>query len=256
MTITVTALSLTPVKGTRIRSVDAIEIGAHGAVGDRVFYVVDAKGAMVNAKRVAVLQAVIADYAPAEDRLTLSLPDGTRASAEVRLGAEVATSFFGDPRAARMLEGPWSAALSELAGEPLRVVRAGAAVDRGAAGAVSLVSRGSLERLAAQDSGEPVDPRRFRMLIEIDGVPAHEEDRWVGREIGAGGARLRVCGHVGRCVTTTRGPDTAKVDYPTLKLLAGYRLDEPTTEPLALGVHRAVLAGGTVRVGDTVSLGR
>jgi uncharacterized protein YcbX len=254
MAITVTALSVTPVKGTRIHAVDSIEIDAEGARGDRAFYVVNEAGAMINAKRAAILQTVTADYSPDEERLSFVMPDGAQVADRVRLGCEAETTFFGTPRPARVLDGPWSDALSELAGEPLRVVRGGSAVDRGAAGAVSLVSRGSLQRLADADCGEPIDPRRFRMLIEIDGVGAHEEDRWVGRELTVGGARVRVRGHVGRCATTTRGPETAKVDYPTLKLLAEYRLDEPTTEPLAFGIHGEVLAGGVVRVGDPVSV--
>ena len=255
MASTVTALSVTPVKGTRIHTVDSIELGAGGARDDRAFYVIDARGAMVNAKRVPVLQTAVADYSPGDGVLALTLADGTRAAGRVQPGPEVATTFFGQPRTARLLDGPWSAALSQLAGQPLRVVRGESAVDRGAEGAVSLVSRGSLQRLAEADGGESVDPRRFRMLIEVDGVAAHEEDSWVGRELTVGSARLAMRGHVGRCATTTRGPDSGAVDHPTLKLLAGYRLDAPTTEPLAFGIHGEVLAGGTVRVGDAVGLG-
>jgi uncharacterized protein YcbX len=254
MAITVTALSTTPVKGTRIRTVDSVQLGPEGAVGDRAFYIVDARGAMVNGKRLAILQTVVADYRPDEERLRLTFPDGIELAAPVRLGPPVETTFFGDARDARELDGPLSAALSRYAGQSLRLVRAGSAVDRGAEGAVSLVSRASLQRLAVADSGEPVDPRRFRMLIEIDGVDAHVEDRWIDRELVVGEARLRMRGHVGRCVTTTRGPDTGEVDYPTLKLLATYRLDEPTTEPLAFGVHGEVVVGGLVRIGDEVRL--
>jgi uncharacterized protein YcbX len=261
MAITVTALSTTPIKGTRIRTVDSLRLGPEGALGDRAFYVVDAGGSMVNGKRLACLQTVVADYRPAEERLGLSFPDGTELNAPVRLGAPVATTFFGDPRAAHELDGPFSAALSEFAGEPLRLVKSGparSAVDRGAEGTVSLISRGSLQRLADADPDPAhprLDARRFRMLIEIDGVDAHEEDRWIERELVVGEARLRMRGHVGRCVTTTRGPETGTVDHPTLKLLATYRREEATTEPLAFGVHGEVVHGGAVRVGDPVVLG-
>ncbi len=253
MAITVTGLSVTPIKGTRIHTVDSVSIGADGARGDRAFYVIDASGAMVNAKRVAVLQTVVADYAADDERLTLTLPDGSHVDGTVSLGPELATTFFGAERAARTVRGPWSTALSQVAGQPLRLVSGASAADRGPAGAVSLVSRGSLRRLAEQDGGAPIDPRRFRMLIEIDGVEAHAEDAWVSREVAVGEqARLRIRGHVGRCATTTRSPDTAEVDHPTLKLLAEYRRDEPTTEPVAFGVHGEVLAPGVVRVGDPV----
>lgn len=257
MAITVRALSTTPVKGTRIRTVESIELGPGGARGDRAFYVVDADGAMVNGKRLAVLQTVVADYAPDDERLMLTLPDGRQVADEPRLGAEVATTFFGAPVAACLIEGPFSQALSQVAGQPLRVVRpvaAGAAVDRGAIGPVSIISRGSLRRLAEADGGAPIDPRRFRMLLEIDGVAPHEEDTWLERELQVGAARLRVRGHVGRCATTTRSPDTGVVDYPTLKLLGSYRRDLDTTEPVAFGVYGDVLRGGTVRLGDPVTL--
>ena len=260
MTPTVATLSITPVKGMRIRCVDAVTLDADGARGDRSFYVVDASGALVNGKRVGMLQTVLADYDEADERLSLRLPGGDEVSGRIVLGPEIETRFFSEARPARVLEGPWSAALSDIAGQPLRIVRGGIAADRGREGSTSLVSCASLERLAEApvDSQTPqaVDARRFRMLIEIDGVQAHEEDRWVGRELTVGAARMRVRGHVGRCVTTTRSPETGIVDLPTLKMLADYRLDEPTTEPLAFGVYGEVLAGGVVRVGDPVSVGR
>ena len=86
--------------------------------------------------------------------------------------------------AAREIEGPWSAALSAHLGSPLRLLESeldAGAIDRGTDGAVSLVSRATLDRLAAAAGRDSVDARRMRMLIEIDGVSAGEEDGWVGR---------------------------------------------------------------------------
>ena len=258
MTITVTALHTTPVKALRIGAVDAIELGPGGAAGDRAFYVVDEDGAMVNGKRLGVLQTVTADYDRSREVLGLRLGDGERIEAPVQLGARIDTTFFGAPRRARLLDGPLSQALSGHAGRDLRLVSSGPALDRGREGAISLVSRASLQRLAGAEDPDgsretgsgPVDGRRFRMLIEVDGVPAHAEDRWVGHELEIGGARVRIHGNVGRCVTTTRGPESGEVDLPTLKMLATYRMDAETTEPLPFGVHGEVLQSGTVRVGD------
>jgi uncharacterized protein YcbX len=258
MAITVTALHTTPIKALRIRAVDSIELGPTGALGDRAFYLVDDDGAMVNGKRLGALQTVTAEYDPAAGELALCFADGERAEASVQLGPELDTTFFGMHRRARVLDGPWAHALSRHVGRDLRLVADGSAVDRGSEGAISLVSRGSLERLShaedpeRPDTGAPVDTRRFRMLIEIDGVAPHAEDAWLGRELEVGEARLRIHGNVGRCVTTTRGPESGEVDLPTLKMLASYRRDMETTEPLPFGVHGQVLRGGTVRVGDDV----
>jgi hypothetical protein len=150
------------------------------------------------------------------------------------------------------LRGPWSEALSSFMGRPLRVVAARTGVDRGREGGASLVSRASLARLAEVAQAESVDPRRFRMLLEIDGVAAHEEDGWVGRRVRVGDALLWLHGHVGRCLVTSRDPDSAETDLPTLDLLRSYRSAEPATEPLPFGVYGEVVEGGTVRVGDPV----
>jgi uncharacterized protein len=117
---------------------------------------------------------------------------------------------------------------------------------------VSLISRASIARLA-EVAGEPdVDPRRFRMLIEIDGVPAHAEDRWVGRIVQIGGAAVRFNGHVGRCLITSRDPESGEIDLPTLDILGSYRRDEDTTEPLPFGIYGEVRREGTISVGDPV----
>jgi uncharacterized protein YcbX len=262
MTITVTALATCAVKATRIRSVDAVQLDEHGARGDRAFYVIDASGALVNGKRLGVLQQVIADYDLAAGVLALRFPDGSRSAAQVRLGPAVDTTFFSRADRLRLLDGPWSEALSAFAGERLRLVAAEIGVDRGREGAVSLMSRASLTELArvgeavkGGDGETPVDGRRFRMLIEVDGIGPHEEDGWVGRALTVGPALVRVHGNIGRCVTTTRSPESGDVTLPTLRMLARYRLhDLETTERLPFGIHGEVLRGGTVRVGDPVTL--
>ena len=92
------------------------------------------------------------------------------------------------------------------------------------------------------------------MLIELGGPPAHAEDEWVGRRLRVGEALIGVGGNVGRCLVTTRDPDSGDVDLPVLDLLRSYRAGLPTTEPLALGVYGEVLEPGRVRLGDAVGL--
>ena len=134
-------------------------------------------------------------------------------------------------------------ALSEFFGRPLRIVAPETGVDRGARGAVSIISRASVQHLAAVAGADEIDARRFRMLIEVDGVEPYEEDSWVGREIRIGPARVRVQGNIGRCLVTSRDPDSGTIDLPTLDLLGTYRRDVPATEPLPLGRLRRGAAG-------------
>jgi uncharacterized protein YcbX len=253
---TVVGLTMTPVKATRLHEVDSLVLDADGVLENRRFYVIDDRDRMINSKIAGELQTVVADYSHADRRLRLSLPDGGVVEDEVRLGREVDTRFFSTQRKGRLVEGPWSEALSDVAGRPLRLVEPnspGGGVDRGAGGAVSLISRASLGRLAEVGGVESLDSRRFRMLIEIDGVSAHAEDRWVGNgSVRIGGAVVAFTGHVGRCLITSRDPDSGVVDLPTLDLLGSYRDAVESTEPLPFGVWGRVVEPGTVRVGDEV----
>lgn len=241
----------------RLVSVETIELEAAGVRGDRRFYLVDDDGGLVNAKRVPSLLTVRA--AVEDGHLTLRFADGTTVDGEVHsLGERVETNFFGRPVVGRIVEGPWSAALSELAGRSVRVARTereGDGYDRGTQAGVSLVSTASLEALrVATGVEQPVDGRRFRMTIGIDGVEPHAEDGWIGSRVRVGGAAILVREHVGRCAVTTRDPDTGIRDLETLDAIAAYR-DVPTVEPLPFGVWCEVVEPGSVAVGDPVVAG-
>jgi uncharacterized protein YcbX len=253
--ITVTGLSVTPVKATRLQSVQSISLGPDGAAGNRRFFLIDDQRRMINSKTLGALQTIVS--AVNGDRLALTFPDGRVVEGSVARGAVLETRFFSRALQAQLVEGPFSEAISSFAGRSLRLVEAdgdGAAVDRGTAGTVTLISRASLDRIAAEAGASNIDPRRFRMLIEIDGVAEHEEDAWVGRAVQIGQAVVAFGGHVGRCLITSRDPDTGQIDLPTLDLLADYRRDAVTTEPLPFGIYGAVVEPGPVRVGDPVSL--
>jgi uncharacterized protein YcbX len=199
---------------------------------------------------------VVSAYSDADRRLSLTFPDGRVLEDEVRLGDEVMTKFYSERMPARLVSGAWSEAISEHVGKPLRLVEAGeqGAVDRGPEGAVTLISRGSLARLAQHAGRASVDVRRFRMLIEIDGIGAHEEDQWVGHAVEVGEAVVRAGGHVGRCAITNRHPETGEVDLQTLKILGGYRRAAVTTEPVAFGIYGEVVRPGAVALGDAVTV--
>ena len=250
----VARIAIAPVKALHVVERDEVELALTGVAGDRRFWMVDADGRLVNDKRHPHLLRVRAEWDEASRELRLEFPDGRRVEGVAGLGEPVGATMYGQTHASRAVIGPWQDALSEYAGEPLTFLWSErGAVDRGVGGgAVTMISRGSLERLR-QEAGvaDAVDGRRFRMLFEIDGVGEHEEDEWFGQRVAIGDAVVAPVGDVGRCVVTTKNPDTGETDLDTLKTLAEYR-SEGRTEPLPFGIHAVVVQAGRVRVGDAV----
>ena len=144
--------------------------------------------------------------------------------------------------------------MSAWAGKPLRLYRSELLAHEEDRNAVSMLSEASVQELARQgNGGEPVDSRRFRMLIEVAGAERpHQEDEWMGREVRIGEAVVRVSKPDPRCVITTQDPDTGARDFPTLHVIRQYRgLREG--RKLDFGVYADVLLPGRVSVGDRIS---
>lgn len=195
------------------------------------------------------------EWDPRTGRLALRFPDGHAVEGEVALGEPVETDFYGKRVVpGRIVEGSWAEALSSYAGEPVRLVR----VDGGAHGTdihvVTLVSRASVEELSRRGGlADPLDARRFRMLLELDGCRPHEEDEWLGGEVRAGAALLRLPSPVPRCAVTTQDPATGSRDFDTLRTIKSYR-GERAGKQLMFGVYAEVVEPGRVRLGDPVTL--
>jgi uncharacterized protein YcbX len=252
----VVRISIAPVKALGLVHPEEVELGVTGVVGDRRLWLLGVDGQLANGKRFPQLMSVRPEWDESTRVLSLTFPSGERVEGSVEPGEPVEAELHHSPHPSRRVRGPWQEPLSELAGEPLTLLWSErGAVDRGAdrGGWASIVSRASLERLRTEAGEEhPPDGRQFRMLFEIDGVGAHEEDEWLGCRVRVGEAELAPIGDVGRCVVTTRSADTGRFNYDTLKALAAYRR-EGVTEPLPFGVYCDVVVPGRVRLGDPVA---
>ena len=255
MSVRVAWISLCPVKGLAVRQVEQCELTPAGVAGDREFFLVDEGDRLVNAKGLGALQQITPHYDDATGLLTLAFPDGRTVAQRVAFDGSVDAQFWKTTVRVRVLDGPWSEAISEFAGRNLRLVRAsGPAPDRLRSGAATILGTGSLRALARSLAVEDVDGRRFRMNFGLDGLREHEEDEWLGRRVRLGEAVVVPRGNVGRCAVTTQNPETGARDLDTLKALAAYRGDVETTEPLPFGLHVAVEQPGRVRLGDSAQL--
>jgi uncharacterized protein YcbX len=257
--VSVSRISIAPVKGLGLVHPESVLLERYGVRGNRRFHIVDADGRRFNQLRNGALVQVRPEYDADTERLTLHFPDGSVADGEVSLGAQVTTDFYGRPVVGNYVEGPWSGALSAWVGRPLRLVQSppGLAVDRDR-GHVSLISTASLAELGRKgEQYEPVDGRRFRMLFELDGCDAHEEDDWVKQHLRIGEALIRIRGDVGRCAITTQNPDTGEPDFDTLRTISTYRgltENEAGQKHIPFGVYGEVAEPGRVTIGDAVEV--
>ena len=247
----VARISISPVKGFRLSHPAEVMLGPDGVEENRRFFLVDAAGQRLRSSRTPWPVRVQADYDASAELLRMGFPDGSLLEGEVRASGQPIHSTTGsiDVRGA-VVPGPWEEPLSRLAGRPVRLARA----DRPGSGAnepVTLISDGSLIRLAREAGRNGIDARRFRMLFELEGCDPHEEDTWEGSRFAIGAAVIRVGGAVDRCAVTTRDPETGERDLDTLRLLADYRGRRESDGAVLFGVYAKVERPGCVRVGDS-----
>lgn len=118
-------------------------------------------------------------------------------------------------------------------------------------GQATLHSRESLAAVAAASGKPEFSEARFRSNIAIEGVPAWEEQKWMGRRLRIGRVEFDVVRQKTRCLATHANPRSGERDLPVMQtLVKAFAQEQPT---FAVGmVTRG--AGGVVRVGDQVSL--
>ncbi|WP_460773719.1 MOSC domain-containing protein [Microbacterium sp. GXF7504] len=150
-----------------------------------------------------------------------------------------------------MLAGPDAKHLAADGALPLRLVgdgRTSRFQDR-PRGYVSLHGAASVAAVDAA-APAPVDDRRFRSNIVVDGTAPWEELDWTGR-VRVGAIEFEVVKRIGRCAAIMANPDTGVRDARLMRLLTtAFSQTEPTLGILLL----PVAGGGEIRVGDPVTV--
>lgn len=251
----VVQLGFATVKGTRHLSRDAVELDAHGPVGDRAFLVVDLERRKV--QRTLSNRTLVQVQARWDgETLGLELPSGGSVSAPAPLTGDTVTCEYWNRTVTHALTaGPHSELLSDHLGKPVRLAASPRnGVVYGAP--VSIMTTASLRDLESRTGRTDLleSASRFRMTMVVDaGDEPYIEDSWFGRELELGSAVVRVRGAVARCAQIDMEPATGAKDGSLLKTLSGYRPDTGG-EPW-FGVDAEVVAPGTVRQGDALGGG-
>jgi len=112
---------------------------------------------------------------------------------------------------------------------------------------VSILNEASLRALS-QKIGQPLDPRRFRGNLWLDGLAPWEEFDLVGKRLRIGDAEFDIVEPIGRCRATEANPETGRRDAATLAAL------EDGWGHTEFGVYAMVRKGGRVATGDAAAL--
>jgi uncharacterized protein YcbX len=238
-----------PVKGLTGESLQSASVGAGETVPfDRAYAIENGRGRfdpaapkhlpkvnflmLMRDERLAGLEA---RFAEASETLTI-LRGGrqvARGELKSRLGRQMIEQFL-----AAYMKG-------ELRGPPRIVSAPGHSFSDVAAKCLHLVNLASL-REVERVAGRPVDRRRFRANVYIDGGSPWEEFGWLGRRLRIGGVEVEAVHRTGRCEATNVDPVTAQRDMSIPALL------QRTWGHSDFGVYVKVATGGTARVGDEV----
>lgn len=244
-----------PIKSIGSERLETAVLAAGRAMpGDRAYAVTHAKSAFdpaapawvscsnfLRVANVPALAAIEIAYDPETRRITARHPEHGETSADLSTAEGRATAIA------------WIGAMAEpVAPGPHAIA---AVPDRALTDAdeesISITSLASLRDLSTR-MGADLDPRRFRGNVWIEGgagdPPPWREHDWVGREVRLGNVRARVTETIERCMATAANPESGVRDvFPTKAL------SQMGEAPL-FGVTAVVLDGGTISVGDSVSV--
>ncbi|ELZ06092.1 MOSC domain-containing protein [Natrialba asiatica] len=197
---TLERLTVFPVKGLDGIDLDSASVLDGGTLQyDREFALVDTDGDVINGKRTDRVHELATEFEPASRDVIVETSDGDERRFDLETERERVEEWFGDY---------FGAELTLERDESLGFV------DRREMGP-SLISTATLRTVASWFDEMTVEGarRRVRANVEVSGVPAFWEDRFVGDDAPAleiGDIRFEGVTPCGRCVVPQRDPDTGE----------------------------------------------
>ena len=260
-----------PVKSMMGEELNAAEVTKYGLIGDRKFAIVNpVTGKVAGAKnprkwgnffefRATYVNPPHAGAKVSAVRLTL--PDGTTVTSDQPDLAQVLSKALG--RQAALAEAPGDGAASaataeeywpDMEGLEYRDTVTDWELPPGTffdLAIVHLLTTATIDRLRALYPQGRFEARRFRPNIVVETGPDEQgfvENDWLGRAVAIGDeVRLQVTGSCPRCVMTTLPQGDLPKDSGILRTAAQHN-------HVNVGIYADVIAGGTIRRGDPVTL--
>ena len=266
MSITLTGLSIYPVKGLKAVDLEAAEVEPWGLAHDRRWMIVDPQGQFITQRQdprlallsVGLLPAGIRLSLPGKGAIDIALPPPDTEQIEVFVWRDRVIATPGGAHA-----DSW---LTEVLGWPCRLVymsnpdRArpvdpdfGAADDRVSFAdgfPILATAQASLGDLNAR-LDESVPMNRFRPNLVVSGGDAWAEDKW--RRVRIGSVVFRAVKDCARCIVTTIDQVTSEkspLNEP-IRTLATFR--RKAGGRIIFGQNLVPDGGGVLRIGDRVT---
>ncbi|HHJ16001.1 MAG TPA: MOSC domain-containing protein [Gammaproteobacteria bacterium] len=262
----VTEINIYPIKSTRRIALGKSEVLPRGLPWDRRWMLVDADGKFITGRQQPLLAVV--DTRLSGEALQVSVADRPVLSLPLQApeAPTLPVTIWRDQCDAVAAGAEADAWFSDYLGTPCRLVRLTDNLVRGVDPEYSqpgdevsfadgfpllLASEASLADLNRRlDS--PVQMRRFRPNLVVDGELPYAEDNWHRLRIGE--VEFEGVKNCSRCVFTTIDPDTG-LKHPgkePLHTLAGYR--RRPQGGVYFGQNLIPRSGGTIHVGDPVEI--
>nr|WP_167217421.1 MOSC N-terminal beta barrel domain-containing protein [Kribbella shirazensis] len=265
----VAALAYYPVKGLAGVPVESAEVGPTGLLNDRLFMLVEPDGTFLSQRKLPAMATLRASLSG--DGLRLSAPGAPALEADIRYdGKRRDVSLFGKWFGQGVAQDPAvDAWFTDRLGTPAALVRVtpeherpGWGAHRGLTGfgdahALMITSQASLDELNArilEHGGDAIPMNRFRPNLVISGwTEPHTEDKVL--RMTAGAVEIGYSARGIRCAVPTVDQATgAKSGPEPTRTLATYRREPAYGGGVSFGIKAAVLAPGTLRVGDEITV--
>jgi uncharacterized protein YcbX len=258
-----------PVKSMLGEELNSAEITERGLVGDRQFAVVDREtGKIAGAKnprkwgnffdfRAAYAETPQAGSALPEVRLTL--PDGSHATSEQPDLAQTLSEALGRAVAFARIQSPRGASNAkaeeywpDMEGLEFRDAVTDFELPEGTffdLSVLHLLTTSTIDRLRELHPEGRFEVRRFRPNVVVSTAEqGFVENDWIGHTVAIGDeVRLEITGPCPRCVMTTLPQGDLPKDSGILRTAA-------QNNDANVGVYADVIAGGTIRRGDSVTV--
>jgi hypothetical protein len=259
-----------PVKSMMGEELNAAEVTERGLVGDRRFALVDpATGKVAGAKNPRKWGNFFdfrAAYVEPPERgsrmpaVRMTLPDGSVVTSDQPDAAQILSNALGHEVALAEVEGNGesSGATAEeywpdMEGLDFRDTVTDFEMPQGTffdLAVVHLLTTATIDRLRELYPEGRFEIRRFRpnIVVSTSADEGFAENDWIGRTVAVGDeVRLRITGPCPRCVMTTLPQGDLPKDAGILRTAAQHNQAN-------VGVYAEVIAGGTARRGDPVTL--